>query len=247
MKIPSKRLYLHHKTLTKEQLKMANIFTSSIGKKLIMSISGLFLIVFLLLHATINGLSLISPEAFKAGCDFMALPIITVMVPVLALGILIHIIYGFYLSATNLKARGSERYAVAHKGAADNWASKNMLVLGIIVLCGIAFHLTHFWADMQLEMFKGVPHDQLADPYVLLLETFKPWWVVVIYIVWFVAIWFHLTHGFWSAFHTVGLNNDIWMKRLKVASYIFATLIAGAFIVIAVVAWLKANGIIACC
>lgn len=227
---------------------MANIFTSSIGKKLIMSISGLFLIVFLLLHLTINALSLISEEAFQAGCDFMALPIITVMVPVLAFGFIIHIIYGFYLSATNLKARGKERYAVAHKGEADNWASKNMLVLGIIVLGVLGFHLTHFWADMQLLQFQGVPHEELADPNVLLLETFKSPVVVVIYVVWFAAIWFHLTHGFWSAFHTIGWNNDTWIKRLKVLSYVFATIIFVGFTAVAVVACLKAHGLIcACC
>lgn len=227
---------------------MANIFTSSIGKKLIMSISGLFLIVFLLLHLTINALSLISEEAFQAGCDFMALPIITVMVPVLAFGFIIHIIYGFYLSATNLKARGKERYAVAHKGEADNWASKNMLVLGIIVLGVLGFHLTHFWADMQLLQFQGVPHEELADPNVLLLETFKSPVVVVIYVVWFAALWFHLTHGFWSAFHTIGWNNDTWIKRLKVLSYVFATIIFVGFTAVAVVACLKANGLIcACC
>lgn len=227
---------------------MANIFTSSIGKKLIMSVSGLFLIVFLLLHLTINALSLISEEAFQAGCDFMALPIVTVMVPVLAAGFIIHIIYGFYLSATNLKARGKERYAVAHKGAADNWASKNMLVLGIIVLGVLGFHLTHFWADMQLLQFQGVPHEELANPNVLMAETFKSPVVVAIYVVWFAALWFHLTHGFWSAFHTIGWNNDIWIKRLKCLSYVFATIIFVGFSVVAVVACLKANGIIcACC
>lgn len=227
---------------------MANIFTSSIGKKLIMSVSGLFLIVFLLLHLTINALSLISEEAFQAGCDFMALPIVTVMVPVLAAGFIIHIIYGFYLSATNLKARGKERYAVAHKGAADNWASKNMLVLGIIVLGVLGFHLTHFWADMQLLQFQGVPHEELANPNVLMAETFKSPVVVAIYVVWFAALWFHLTHGFWSAFHTIGWNNDIWIKRLKCLSYVFATIIFVGFTVVAVFACLKANGIIcACC
>lgn len=226
---------------------MANIFTSSIGKKLIMSISGLFLIIFLLLHLTINSLSLISEEAFQAGCDFMALPIITVMVPVLAFGIIIHITYAFYLYFTNLKARGKERYAVAHKGEADNWASKNMLVLGIIVLGILGFHLTHFWADMQLLQFQGVPHEELPNPNDLLAATFKSPWVTIIYVIWFAAIWFHLTHGFWSAFHTLGWNNDIWIKRLKVISYIFATIIFVGFTAVAVVACLKANGIIACC
>lgn len=225
---------------------MANIFTSSIGKKLIMSISGLFLIIFLLLHATINGLYLIGEDAFKAGCDFMGLPIITVMVPVLAFGFIIHIIYGIYLSWTNLKARGNIRYAVANKSASDGWAAKNMLVLGIIVLGFIAFHLTHFWAKMQLQQFMGVAHADLMNPNAIMAMTFKPYWVTALYIVWFAALWFHLTHGFWSAFHTLGWNNNIWIKRLKVISYIVATLICLVFVSVAVFACLKANGIICC-
>ena len=79
-------------------------------------------------------------------------------------------------------------------------------------------------------------------------ETFKSPVVVAIYVVWFAALWFHLTHGFWSAFHTIGWNNDIWIKRLKCLSYVFATIIFVGFTVVAVVACLKANGIIcACC
>lgn len=222
---------------------MASIFKSSIGKKLIMSITGLFLVIFLLLHMTINGLSLISPDAFRAGCDFMALPIITVMVPVLALGFIIHIIYALYLSWTNYRARGNNRYAVANKSKADNWAAKNMLVLGVVVLGLLAFHLTHFWADMQLQQFRGVPHDQLADPYQLLLDTFKCGWVTALYVIWFVAVWLHLTHGFWSAFHTLGWNNNIWISRLKVISYIVATIICLVFVAVAVVSCLKANAI----
>ena len=210
---------------------MANILTSSIGKKLIMSISGLFLIVFLLLHVSINLFSVIdlftgsygSPDGlFKAGCDFMSLPIVTVMVSVLALGFFIHIFYGCYLTWTNLRSRGGYcRYAVSSKAKTDSWASRNMIVLGIIILGFIAFHLTHFWADMQLKEFTG---QEMSDPYALLDRTFGVWWVAILYLVWFGAIWFHLTHGFWSAFQTVGLNNNIWLKRLKVLSYIVATL-----------------------
>ena len=210
---------------------MANILTSSIGKKLIMSISGLFLIVFLLLHVSINLFSVIdlftgsygTPDGlFKAGCDSMSLPIVTVMVPVLALGFFIHIFYGCYLTWTNLRSRGGYcRYAVSSKAKTDSWASRNMIVLGIIILGFIAFHLTHFWADMQLKEFTG---QEMSDPYALLDRTFGVWWVAILYLVWFGAIWFHLTHGFWSAFQTVGLNNNIWLKRLKVLSYIVATL-----------------------
>ena len=217
-----------------------------------MSISGLFLILFLLIHVTINSLSLISPEAFNAGCDFMALPVITVIVPVLALGFIIHIIYAIVLTLGNLKARGNDRYAISHKGASDGFAAKNMFVLGVIVLGLLVFHLTHFWADMQLKQFQGMSHEELAlsygpyGAYGLLLETFKPWWMTVIYIVWFAALWFHLTHGFWSAFHTIGFNNKIWIKRLKVLSYIFATIIFLGFTATAIAACLKANEILGC-
>ena len=133
--------------------------------------------------------------------------------------------------------------AVANKSQADNWAAKNMLILGIVVLGVLAFHLTHFWADMQLQQFQGVPHEELADPYGLLLSTFKCGWVTAIYVVWFVALWMHLTHGFWSAFHTLGWNNNIWIGRLKVISYIVATIICLVFVAVAVVSCLKANAI----
>ena len=198
---------------------MANIFTSSIGKKLIMSISGLFLIIFLLLHLTINFFSVIdsctgnfgSPDGlFALGCEFMATPVVTIMVPVLAFGFIIHIIYACYLTYNNIQTRGGySRYEVASKARTESWASKNMLVLGIIVLGFIALHLTHFWDEMQLREFMG---QEAEDPYLLLTTTFGRWWMVVLYIVWFGALWFHLTHGFWSAFQTIGWSNRLWER-----------------------------------
>lgn len=220
---------------------MATIFKSSIGKKLIMSISGLFLILFLLIHVTVNSLSLISPEAFEAGCEFMALPVITVIVPILALGFIIHIIYATVLTLGNLKARGNMRYAVPHKGASDSLAAKNMFVLGIIVLGVLVFHLTHFWADMQLQEWMG---NEPTDPNELLAGTFGSPLITVIYIIWFAALWFHLTHGFWSAFQTIGFNNMIWIKRLKVIAYIVATIIFLGFTATALAACFRANGIL---
>lgn len=228
---------------------MANpILKSSIGKKLIMSISGLFLIIFLLLHGTINFFSVIdtftgkygaADGLFQMGCDFMALPIVTVMVPVLALGFIVHIVYAFILTLKNIDTRGGyKRYEVSNKAATESWASKNMLALGIIVLGFLAFHLTHFWADMQLKEFMGA---EAENPYLLLEETFGQWWVVLLYLIWFGALWFHLTHGFWSAFQTVGWSNTVWMKRLTVIGYIFATLIFLIFASVAVNAFVQAT------
>ena len=229
---------------------------SSITKKLIMSISGLFLIVFLLLHMTINFFSVIdsingtygaADGLFQKGCDFMALPIITIMVPVLAAGFFVHIIYAFILTWGNYKARGTERYAVANKTKAESWAAKNMLVLGVVVLGVIAFHLNHFWADMQLKEFQG---HHAENPYVLLNATFQSGWWVVAYVIWFAALGQHLTHGFWSAFQSMGLSNKNWEKRLLCIGKIFVGIIVLGFSVVAVNAFLQANGIIGaapCC
>ena len=230
---------------------MANIFKSSIGKKLIMSISGLFLIIFLTLHVTINLFSVFdtfkgtygaADGLFAMGCEFMSLPIVTIMVPVLAFGFIIHIIYAFYLTWNNIKTRGGyRRYAVASRAKAESWASKNMLALGIIVLGFIAFHLTHFWDEMQLKELMG---QEATDPYVLLNRTFEQWWMVLLYIIWFGAIWFHLTHGFWSAFQTIGWSNKIWEKRLNVIGYIIVSLLMLGFVAVAINAFLHANGFI---
>ncbi len=227
---------------------------SSITKKLIMSISGLFLIIFLLLHMTINCFSVIDSFTglygteeglFFAGCEFMALPIVTIMVPVLAAGFIVHIIYAFILTLNNIRARGGyRRYEAGSKAKAESWASKNMLVLGIVVLGLVAFHLNHFWADMQLKEFMG---EHAEDPYVLLNLTFKNWWMVAIYIVWFVALGLHLCHGFWSAFQTMGLSNRIWEKRLLYIGYVVVAIIVLGFCITAVNAFLQANGLLCCC
>ncbi len=208
---------------------MANIFASSIGKKLVMSLSGLFLLVFMLIHSGVNMLLLVSRDAYNAACHFMDTnPLIQVMVPVLALGFLIHIIYAVYLTWGNMKARGSQRYEVTNKAQASSWAARNMFVLGLIILGFLALHLTHFWAKMQLPHFIG--EEGCADPYGLVAELFRMPVYGIIYIIWICALWFHLMHGFWSAFQTVGINNSTWLCRLKVIACIYATIIALMFI-----------------
>lgn len=220
---------------------MANIFTSSIGKKLVMSISGLFLILFLLIHLLANSAYLLGSEAFDTIIVIMSSPVVVAMVPILAAGFLIHVIYALILFSMNYKARGTERYAVTHKGEADSWASKNMLVLGLIVLGFLTFHLTHFWAKMQLPEFIGGHAENVNE---LMHITFGNIYIYISYLIWFVALWLHLTHGFWSALHTVGANNQKWIPRLKVASYVYATIVCGGFVIIATTAFLTANGYI---
>jgi len=221
---------------------MANIFTTSIGKKVIMSLSGFFLILFLTLHACLNAAYLWSPEAFNHVCEFMSLPIIKIVTPILVFGIVIHIIYAFVLFLQDYKARGKERYEVANKTKADGWASKNMLVLGVVVLLGMALHLTHFWAKMQLQEFLG--NEPLSGAEAM-VQTLKPLWVLIVYLVWFCFIWMHLTHGFWSAFQSMGWNNNKWIKRLQWIGYIYCTAIILIFAVVAINGYCVANGICA--
>lgn len=240
------------------------IFTSSIGRKFIQAVSGAFLIIFLLLHATINFFSVIDSwftgrygcvaaddvlfsegdGLFKLGCDFMSTPVISIMVPVLALGFAVHIIYGIWLSVRNIKARGGvKRYEVASKAATDSWSAKNMCVLGIIILGLIIFHLTGFWAKMQMPELLHIGTFE-NNPYILLSLVFGKWWMLAIYLIWFVALWFHLVHGFWSMFQTVGWNGTVWFKRVKVIGVIFSTLICLMFVVTAVNAFIQAPNIL---
>ena len=240
------------------------IFNSSIGKKFIQAISGAFLVLFLLLHGTINFFSVIdsftgkygvvvADEAlfskgdglFKLGCDFMSLPIIDIVVPILALGFVVHIGYGIWLTVGNIRARGGyKRYEVSSKAATDSWSAKNMLVLGVVIFGLLFFHLSHFWAKMQLPEMFGIGNFE-NNPYLLLNATFGNWWMGCIYIVWFGAIWLHLNHGFWSMFQTVGWDGKTWFKRLKVISTIVASLIIFLFVATTINAFLHTNGILA--
>ena len=241
---------------------MANFLTSSIGKKFIQSITGAFLVIFLLLHGTINFFSVIdslhgnfgkvAADAFpythgdgwfQLGCDFMSSPVIKIMVPILALGFVLHIVYGIWLTVENYRKRGGlKRYEVPSKAKNDSWSAKNMAVLGIIILGLLGFHLTHFWAKMQLQEFMGA---EAENPYYLLMATFKNWWVVACYIVWFIALFLHLEHGFWSMFQTIGWNNKKWQGRLKVIGIIVAAFIVLLFIATALNAWAEANTVTA--
>ncbi|MCL2097793.1 MAG: succinate dehydrogenase cytochrome b subunit [Bacteroidales bacterium] len=212
---------------------MASIFASSIGKKLIMSLSGLFLMLFLVMHAGINLLLLAGRDVYNAACRFMDTnPLIQVMVPVLAFGFFIHIVYAVYLTWNNWKARGTQAYRVANKGAVSSWAARNMFVLGLIIVGFLVLHLTHFWAKMQLAHYLN--GEGAADPYGLVAERFSQPLYSIIYIAWFCALWLHLTHGLWSAFQTIGLNNSKWLCRWKIIAYIYATLITSAFLTVPV-------------
>lgn len=225
------------------------ITKSSIGRKFIMSLSGLFLITFLALHGSINLLAVwdamhiengaLTTNLYNEACHFMGTNLLVqIAVPVLALGFIVHIIYAVMLTIQNRKARGNDRYCVSSRTSVD-WASKNMFVLGILVIGFLGFHLTHFWAKMQLLEWTGKESEQ---GFTLVVQTFSCAWVAVAYLVWLVALWFHLNHGFWSAFQTIGFNNAIWYKRLRVIGFIVSTLLVLTFAIVAVYFGFLYNG-----
>ncbi|MEG1634142.1 MAG: succinate dehydrogenase cytochrome b subunit [Rikenellaceae bacterium] len=209
---------------------MSNLFCSSIGKKLVMSLSGLFLIVFLLVHLVANLMIFGGQESYNAMASFMDTnPLIRIMVPVLAAGFIIHIVYAFIVTLLNRGAR-PVNYAVQDLSKSSTWESRNMFVLGLIVLGLLLIHLWDFWAKMQLQHFIGGAASE--DPYSLVVAKLSNPIFAAVYIVWVWALWFHLRHGFWSAFQTVGLNNQIWIKRWKCVAKLYALVIAIGFTLI---------------
>ena len=196
---------------------------SSVGRKIVMSVTGLFLVLFVTFHALMNAVALISFDAYDAICEFLGANWYAVLgTLILAGGFAIHIIYAFWLTLQNRKARGNNRYAVTTRPKDVEWASQNMLVLGIIVLCFMVLHLTQFWAKMQLPELMG-EHIMRGQDY--LRATFSQLWVLPVYLIWFVALWFHICHGFWSAFQTLGTANDKWIPRWQCISKWWATIV----------------------
>jgi succinate dehydrogenase / fumarate reductase cytochrome b subunit len=226
---------------------------SSVGKKLVMSISGCFLVLFILFHMSMNLTMLFSAEGYNAICAFLGANWYALAATVvLALGVLVHFVYAFILTVDNYRARGKQRYAVTVQEKGVAWASKNMLVLGVIVILGLGLHLVHFWSKMQLVEILG-HHGTVINGMdiaatngaALMMITFSKWYNVVLYVVWFAALWFHLTHGVWSMFQTVGWANDTWYPRLKCVANVVATLIFLGFTVVAVFCFFKSGDFLA--
>ena len=207
------------------------LINSSIGRKFIMSISGLFLILFLIFHMLMNLVMVFSMDTYDMISAFLGANWYAIAgTIVLAAGFIIHILYASIITLQNRKARGTDRYAVSNNKDAT-WTSKNMYVLGFIILAFLVLHMIQLWYKMQFRELIGHP-DAINKGSQLVIPLFKNIYYVIIYIAAFVALWLHLTHGFWSSLHSVGWNNTVWMKRLKNLSYVIATIIVGGFTVV---------------
>ena len=212
------------------------LINSSIGRKVVMSVTGIALILFLTFHGCMNIVALFSGEAYNWICEALGANWYAVVATLgLAALAVIHIVYAFILTAQNRSARGSERYAETEKPAKVEWASQNMLVLGIVVVLGLLLHLFNFWYNMMFAVLIGTTMGHLpSDGFAFIIDTFQNPVYVVLYIVWLVALWFHLTHGFWSAMQTIGISGKLWFNRWRVIGNIYVTLLILAFIAVVV-------------
>ena len=210
---------------------------SSIGRKVVMSVTGIFLVLFLTFHASMNVVALFSAEGYNMICEFLGANWYAVVATLgLAALVVIHIIYAFWLTIQNRQARGNNRYDVTAKPEKVEWASQNMLVLGIIVVLGLALHLYNFWYNMMFAELLGQPYLgglHAADGYGYIVQTFSQPLFTVLYVIWLAALWFHLTHGFWSAMQTLGWSGKIWFNRWKVIGNIYSTIVILMFLVVA--------------
>ena len=226
---------------------MANKGLSSITKKLIKAITGGALVLFLLFHGSMNIVAIISKEGYNMICEFLGANWYALVATAgLAALMVFHLIYAFVLSFQNYKARGKQRYAVVDRQEGVSWASKNMLVIGAIVLLGLGLHLFNFWANMQLpevlhKLGIHVEEDVMAlvaDGSHYIVNTFSCSVYSIIYLVWLAFLWFHLAHGVASVMQSIGWNNHVWKNRIEVIGKVVAALIVLLFASVVIYYWL---------
>ena len=210
------------------------LINSPIGRKVVMSLTGICLILFLTFHACMNVVALISGKAYNMICELLGANWYAVVATMgLAFLALCHIVFAFWLTMQNRKARGTERYAVTERRSEVSWASQNMLVLGIIILVGLCIHLYDFWYNMMFaELFHIATPIPPTHGFELIKATFSNPAKVVLYVIWIVAIWFHLSHGFWSAMQTLGVNGKVWFNRWKMIGLIYVTILMALFLIV---------------
>ena len=220
-------------------MSLISIFKSSIGKKLLMALSGIFLVVFLTQHFLINITSVFSEEIFNFLSHFMGNnPIVQfILQPILIFGVIFHFVMGFYLEIINRKSRGANytRYA-----GGDNapWISRNMIISGITLLAFLALHFIDFWIPEISTKYivgdmSGLMNDGEYRYYHELHEKFNALPRVIAYVIAFIFLSLHLLHGFQSSFQSVGVSTDKTRLSFYKIGTIFAIVVPFGFITIA--------------
>ncbi|MCB9353434.1 MAG: succinate dehydrogenase cytochrome b subunit [Lewinellaceae bacterium] len=212
--------------------------SSSIGQKVVMSLTGLFLMLFLIVHL-VGNLQLLNDdggEAFNTYAFFMTHnPLIKVVSYTLYAFILWHAVQGIRLWLGNRAARGNERYAVSHTRSTER-SARNMAWLGIVIFVFILLHMWQFWLQMKMGALPPVEVAAYDHPvqnlYLPVAEAFKNPFYVAFYTISMVVIAFHLWHGFWSSFQTLGINHPRYTSLIRGIGYLYSIGIPAGFALI---------------
>lgn len=213
---------------------MSGLLKSSIARKVVMALSGLFLVFFLGQHFVINITSVIAPDTFNSWSHFMGYnPLVQyILQPILIAGVVIHFIMGFILELQNRSARGVKY--VSYKGSANSsWVSRNMIITGLVVLAFIGLHMYDFWVHEMAYKYIDVSPEDPTRYYEETVHKFEPFWRTILYVIAFVLLALHLLHGFASSFQTMGVNNK-YTPAIQLFTKVFAIAIPLGFVFIAV-------------
>ena len=206
---------------------LSGAFNSSIGRKLVMGTTGLFLISFLVVHAGINALIYANDGGltFNIAAKFMATNwIIKAMEVVLFLGFIVHIVQSALLTRKNGQSR-PVKYAVNGASTNSTWYSRSMGLLGTIILIFLIVHLGNFWIKSRFTGLPGEDSNNNPDLFKQMTLTFTNFWIVLLYVLAMISLGYHLLHGFSSAFQTLGLNHRKYTPAIKIAGIIFSIFI----------------------
>lgn len=220
-----------------------NAMSSTLGKKVIMALTGLFLVIFLVVHLSGNLQLLLDDDgrAFNVYAKFMTSnPLIKTVSFLLYASFLIHIIWAVILTINNKKAR-PVGYVKAKPSANSTWSSRNMGILGTIVFIFLVIHLKNFWYVMHWGPITSVNYEgqEYRNLYATVEAAFSQWWYVALYVVGMIGLMFHLYHGFSSAFQTLGLNHVKYNPAIKFVGVAFAIIVPAMFAAIPVIMFLK--------
>ncbi|SHF79653.1 succinate dehydrogenase / fumarate reductase cytochrome b subunit [Salegentibacter echinorum] len=212
---------------------MSGFLNSTIARKFAMALSGLFLVLFLAQHFTINFTSVISKDLFNDISHFMGTNFVVqaFLQPILILGVIFHFVMGFILEAKNRSARNIS-YVKFNGSANSSWMSRNMIYSGLVVLAFLGLHFYDFWfPEMVHKYFESNPED-VARYYDELVVKFQSPVRTILYVISFVFLSLHLIHGFSSSFQSVGWSNK-YAKGLRGFTVAYAIIIPLGFIFIA--------------
>ena len=201
------------------------VFTSSIGKKLVMGFTGLFLILFLIIHAGLNACIWANDggEMFLQVAHFMGGTWVPRILEIgLFAGLILHIVQGYILTVQN-KSKRSAGYAIDYGNRGSKWYSRSMGLLGTLILLFLILHLANFWFPNRSH--QGFLLGEEINLYEKMKTEFSVLWVVIAYIIGCIALAYHLAHGFKSAFRTYGVHNKRYFSMIKAISYGFAVIV----------------------